>query len=152
MSSNLPDLAADSRTLVVRKRPLPVQVAFAPTDGVCETLEGPVRYRRRDAILTGSRGENWPVANDTFLDSYEVVAPTVPGHDGTYRKRPVRVLALRLDRALAVPVGWQDDPLQGHPGDWLLRYADGSHGVVDDAIFRETYEPAEQERRWPPAE
>ena len=147
--SEPPDLTADPRALYVRKRPLPVRVVFASVDGVCETLEGPVQYRRCDAILTGSRGEHWPVSRDSFLGSYEPLPPTSAGQDGSYRKRPLTVLALRLDRAMAVPVGWQNDPLQAHPGDWLLRYADGSHGVVNDAIFRDTYEPTEQERRWP---
>lgn len=148
--SNLPDLTADPRALHVRKRPVPVRVDFAPNDGVCPTLEGPVRYQRGDAILTGSRGERWPVSRDLFLAGYVPVPPTAPEADGFYRKLPSRVLALRLDRPAAVPVGWQNDPLQGRPGDWLLRYADGSHGVVQDPIFRDSYEPACGETRWPP--
>jgi hypothetical protein len=150
--STLPDLTRNPGTLRVRKRPLPVQVAFATSDGVCETLEGAVRYRRGDAILTGSRSENWPVARSHFLGSYEPIPPTEAGQDGTYRKLPATTLALRLDRSLDVPVGWQDDPLHGRPGDWLLHYADGSHGVVGDTIFCETYEPADPAMRWPPAD
>ncbi|HUB13406.1 MAG TPA: PGDYG domain-containing protein [Acetobacteraceae bacterium] len=148
--SHVPDLAADPRALQVRKRPLPVQVTFASADGICATLEGPVRYRRGDAILTGTRGELWPVTRGSFFDSYEAMPPTSPGQDGTYRKRPAPVLALRLERALAVPVGWQDDLLQARRGDWLLHYADGSHGVVSDRIFRDTYEPAGPQVDWPP--
>jgi hypothetical protein len=71
------------------------------------------------------------------------VPPTQAGTDGEYRKKPSVTLALQLDRDVAVPVGWQDDPLRGRPGDWLLRYEDGSLGVVRDAIFRETYGPAD---------
>lgn len=148
----LPDLASDPRTLHVCKRPLAVPVRFAPADGVCRTLEGPVGYRRGDAILTGAHGEHWPIARDSFLESYEPVLPTRSGQDGSYRKRSAPVLALRLDHPFVVPVGWQSDPLHGKPGDWVLRYTDGSHGVVNDAIFRETYEPAAQETRWPPPE
>jgi hypothetical protein len=149
--TDLPDLAADPRTLRVCKRPDPVPVRFAAADGVCETLEGPVRYRAGDAILTGGQGEHWPVQADSFQSGYEPVPPTSAGQDGTYRKRPLTVLALRLDRPVRVPVGWQDDPLQGRPGDWLLRYHDGSHGVVQDGIFRASYQPAAGETRWPPA-
>lgn len=140
--SGLPDLAADPRTIRVRKRPDPLQVEFASTAGVCKTLEGPVRYRAGDAILTGSQREQWPVRRDLFLASYEPVPPTGPGQSGTYRKLPSVTLALRLDDPVEVPVGWQDDPLLGRPGDWLLRYADGSHGIVQDAIFRASYVPA----------
>src|SRR5581483_7170590 len=148
--NDLPDLAIDPRTLHVRKRPVPVTARFARTAGVCNTLEGPVRYRRGDALLTGSRGEQWPMSREAFLRSYAPEPPTAAGADGTYRKLPSDVLALQLDHALAVPAGWQDDPLHARPGDWLLRYADGSHGVVNDAIFRDTYEPAAGETRWPP--
>ena len=145
-----PDLTADPNTLRVCKRPDRVPVTFEPEDGVCETLEGTVRYRAGDPILTGTLGERWPVRRDLFLASYDPVPPTVPATDGLYRRRPATVLALRLDRAVAVPVGWQSDPLHGKLGDWFLRYDDGSHGVVQDAIFRETYGPAPGESRWPP--
>jgi hypothetical protein len=148
--SALPDLAADPRTLLVCKNPEPVAVAFAPEAGACETLEGPVRYRAGDAILTGIRGECWPVRRDLFLVSYEAVSPTVAGKDGLYRKIPSVARALRLELALDVPVGWQDDPLRGRPGDWVLQYADGTNGVVQDAIFRASYGPAPDETRWPP--
>jgi hypothetical protein len=125
-----------------------VSVVFAREDGLCETLEGPVGTRAGDAVLTGVRGEHWPVRRDLFLSSYTPVPPTEAGQDGLYRKIPTTALALRLDRHAAVPVGWQTDTLQGHPGDWLIRYEDGSHGVVQDAIFRESYRPADADN-WP---
>ncbi len=124
------------------KRPISVRVSFALQDGTCQTLEGPVGYRIGDAVLTGVRGEHWPVRRDLFVASYSPVPPTVAGQDGLYRKNPSVALALQLDRDTRVPVGWQPDALHGHPGDWLLRYDDGSHGVLQDAIFRETYEAA----------
>jgi hypothetical protein len=150
MTDALPDLTADPDALRVLKKPLPVAVAFAASDGVCETLEGPVRYRSGDAILTGAQGEQWPVQRAAFLSSYETVPPTRSGEDGLYRKAPAIARARRLGAARTVPVGWQDDPLDARPGDWLLRYEDGSHGVLQDAIFRETYGPAPGETRWPP--
>jgi hypothetical protein len=146
----LPDMKAEPGALRVCKRPDPLEVVFATSDGVCETLEGPARYRAGDAILTGIQGERWPVKRGLFLANYEPVPPTVAEDDGIYRKLPSEALALRLDRPVLVPVGWQDDPLQGRPGDWLLRYADGSYGVVQDEIFRKSYQPAEDETRWPP--
>jgi PGDYG protein len=150
MTEKLPDIAADRRALRVCKKPIPIQVEFAPADGVCETLEGSVRYRAGDAILTGTKGEHWPIRRDSFLSNYEPVPPNAAGENGTYRKAPSLSYALLLDQEQEVPVGWQDDPLHGRPGDWLLQYADGSYGVVADDIFRETYDPAADETRWPP--
>jgi PGDYG protein len=149
VTDDLPDLAADPGALRVCKKPIPVRVEFAAADGVCETLEGPVRYRSGDAILTGIQGERWPVRRDVFRSNYEPLAPIRAGENGNYRKAPTVTYALRLERARDVPVGWQDDPLRGQPGDWLLQYSDGTYGVVQDHIFRETYAPTSGEQRWP---
>ena len=148
--TELPDLTTEARALRVCKRPIQVAVSFARDDQVCETLEGPVRAQSGDAILTGARGERWPVRRDLFLASYTPVPPTEAGRDGHYVKAPSVSLALRLDREMEVPVGWRNDPLRGRPGDWLLRYEDGSFGVIGDSIFRETYGPEAGEQRWPP--
>jgi hypothetical protein len=150
VSDDLPNLATDRRALRVYKRPIAVPVTFATADGVCDTAEGAVRFRAGDAILTGVRGERWPVRRDQFLSTYEPIAPTRNGSDGSYRKAPAVTHALRLAEPRAVTVNWQDSALQGRPGDWLLQYADGTYGVIQDAIFRETYLPAEDETRWPP--
>jgi hypothetical protein len=150
VSDDLPRLDDDPRALRVCKKPIPVHAEFAAADGVCDTLEGSVRYQAGDAIVTGGQGERWPVRRGVFLSSYEPVAPTRAGENGSYRKAPAVVHAVQLDRSRKVSVNWQKDALQGHPGDWLLRYADGSHGVVQDDIFRESYGPAPGETRWPP--
>jgi hypothetical protein len=138
--SALDALLAGPGAVAAVKRPIPVAVAFADAGGTCETREGPVRYRAGDAILTGVEGEHWPVVRETFLATYRPAPPTRAGEDGRYTKLPALATAVQLTQAVAVPVGWSDDPLHGKPGDWLLRYADGGYGVVGDAIFRETYE------------
>ena len=73
---------------------------------------------------------------------------TAAGRDGAYRKVAAPAYAMRLDEPRHVPVGWQNDPLHGEPGDWLLQYVDGSHGVLRDQIFRESYGRS-GETRWP---
>ena len=150
MTDQLPDLAADPHALRVCKKPIPVQVEFAAVGGTCDTLEGAVRFRAGDAILTGVQGERWPVSRETFLSTYQAVPPTRAGANGAYRKVAAPAYAMRLEQRRDVPVGWQNDPLHGQPGDWLLQYADGSRGVLRDQIFRESYDPAAGETRWPP--
>jgi hypothetical protein len=145
-----PDLSTDPRALRVCKKPVPVPVEFATADGTCATLEGPVRFRAGDPILTGVQGERWPVGLDIFRASYEPVPPTRAGENGAYRKAPSISFALRLEQPRDVPVGWQNDPLHGRIGDWMLQYADGSYGVMRDDIFRDSYAPAPDETRWPP--
>ena len=135
-----PDLRTDARACRVRKLPAAVTVEFAAADGNVETLEGTVRHTAGDAILTGVNGERWPVRREAFAKSYDPVPPTEAGQPGTYVKRLATALALRLRTVMTVPVGRHDDTLQGRPGDWLLQYEDGSHGVVCDSIFSATYE------------
>ena len=152
MSPNLNALTlmGHPESRLVRKRSTAMSVRFALTGGTCETREGPVGYDAGDAIVTGTCGEEWPIERDRFLAGYEPISPTVRGQNGSYRKRPTVVQALRLDRPMRVSVGRQNDPLDAQPGDWLLRYEDGSNGVIQDSIFRETYEAAPGESRWPP--
>jgi hypothetical protein len=64
------------------------------------------------------------------------------GQDGVYRKKPLRVLAVRLDAPLTVQVGERRDALRGEAGDWLLQYGPGDYGVVASSVFEKTYEPA----------
>lgn len=117
-----------------------MQVEFAPAPGRVRTLEGEVGHEAGDAILTGLRGERWPVARARFEATYEPVPPTRRGLPGTYRKLPLRVLARRLDTPFAVPAGPGADPLRGEAGDWLLQYGPGEHGIVAADIFEATYE------------
>lgn len=139
--AHLDDLLAGPDAVRVRKRPVPVEVVFATNNGLCETLEGPVRYRAGDAILTGKRGEQWPVARASFDASYAAIAPTRHGQNGAYRKQAGGARAVRLGHAIDVPVGWKSDPLHGKAGDWLLRYDNGDFGLVQDDVFRESYDP-----------
>ena len=45
----------------------------APNIFVCMTLEGPVYARVGSWIMTGIHGENWPVRDDIFHETYEAI-------------------------------------------------------------------------------
>lgn len=137
--SDLPDLATDARAVRAIKRPIPVRVEFAVADGVCQTLEGLVSYRRGDAVFTGIAGESWPVSRERFEQRYVATDGTMPGGDGAYIKRHMEVFALRLEAAIEVPKAG-GGCLYGNPGDWLLQYAPDDYGIINDGIFRETYD------------
>jgi hypothetical protein len=133
-SPAVPDLTRDSRAWRVLKRPVVVAVRFAAEDGTCGTLEGPVRYRSGDALVTGTVGEQWPIARERFDETYERVA------EGQYRKRPAVAYALCLQTAMRVPLGGEGDVLDAQQGDWLLQYDDGGYGIVDPDVFEQAYE------------
>lgn len=124
----------------VVKLPIPVTVEFALNDGIIETLEGPVHYIRGDAIITGINGERWPVQRLKHFANYAPVPPTQTGQNGFYLKRATKTIAKKMMQPFTVSVGYAKDPLKGRVGDWLLQYADGSHGVVAADIFSQTYQ------------
>lgn len=122
-----------------RKRPVAVQVVFAEHDGSCATREGPVRYRRGDAVLRGGDGESWPVERARFDRAYAPVPGVVAGQAGAYVKLPLDVVALRLDHGCAVRVGREGDPIRGRAGDWLVQYGQADYGIVAADRFEATY-------------
>ena len=124
----------------VRKRPVRVQIRFARTDGVMPTLEGEVRYAVGDALATGQLGDEWPIPRARFLSTYEPDGDFPIGQDGTYRKRPLEVWALQLTAPRAVALSGGRGVLNGNPGDWLVEFSSDDFGIVNAAVFAETYE------------
>jgi hypothetical protein len=107
-----------------------------------QTMEGPVPYEQGDAILTGVKGERWPVARTSFLERYEALPGTREGEDGTYKRRPETLPAVQVtseDLPLRVTTAG-GGVLKAKAGDWLIHYSTGDLGVVDEDVFAETYE------------
>jgi hypothetical protein len=123
--------------VVAVKRDVVVAAVFAAESGEVETLEGVVRYSQGDALLTGVRGEHWPVRREVFLRTYAPVVPTLSGEDGAYRKAFLPVRAVRLEEEARVAIAWGE--LTGKPGDWLVQYGKNEYGIVDAEIFSMTY-------------
>ena len=135
-----PDLAAQPRSRRAVKKNVSVRVRFAPKGGVLQTREGPVRYRKGDALLTGIQGEQWPVERARFLASY-TPAPSVRAEEnGLYAKLPRRVWALCIEEPFRVRICAGGDFLQGQAGDWLVQYGENEYGIVGKDIFEQTYD------------
>jgi hypothetical protein len=133
-----PDLAVDGAACWVVKDEV-VRVEFALEAGVLESAVGLNRYAAGDALLTGSTGDRWCVSRDRFDIKYRPEPPTSPGQGGSYRNRPAQVLARRMSVAFCIVRSAGGDMLLGDPGDWLLQYAPGDHGVVARARFDQVY-------------
>jgi PGDYG protein len=133
-----PDLAADDTACWVVKDEI-VRVEFALAAGVLESAVGFNRYAAGDALLTGSTGDRWCVSRDRFDVKYRPEPLTLPGEGGSYRNRPVALRAKRMSVAFSIARSAGGDVLLGDPGDWLLQYAPGDHGVVAQARFDKVY-------------
>lgn len=129
----------DSASLFVKDEV--VEVAFANTAGELISREGPNRFEAGDALITGSTGDRWSVSRRRFDDKYSPVAPATAGADGRYRSRPVPVLAKQMAAAFTLARSCGGDVLAGLAHDWLLQYAPGDFGIVEDARFQRVYRP-----------
>lgn len=138
-----------------QKRPIPLQVHFATeadlarTDGAFnagyirtnETAVGDrgVRFVPGDAIVTGTRGEQWPIQRDKFEATY---APSQEGGafgtDGLFHKVAGPVPVRCMDEPFSVSASWGE--LTGGPGDYLVQYGPGDFGIVSTESFGDTYE------------
>lgn len=118
-----------------------VDVVFAKTAGELVSREGPNHYETDDALITGSTGDRWSVSRNRFDAKYIPVTLVRAGEDGKYRSRPLSVLAKQIDEAFTVARSFGGDVLHGAAHDWLLQYAPGDYGIVEDARFRRVYRP-----------
>lgn len=116
------------------KKDVTLKYVFAPENTVVKTLEGNVSCQAGDAILTGTKGESWPIKRDKFEETYNFSS------DGTCSKKAMPVKVVRKSEPFEVKVSWSEDKLQGKTGDILVEYGPNDYGVVDWEIFLETYE------------
>lgn len=128
------------RGVRARKRVHPVQVRFADAVSDVQTLEGIVRAKRGDAIVTGLFGERWPVGRDSFSEKYQALSPVEMGAPGSYLSLPIKVTARLMDTPFDVVLADGNCRLHGQAGDWLVDYGNGNLGIVNAAVFDATYE------------
>lgn len=119
------------------KKPIHISFRYATIDELVSTLEGVVPARIGDAIVTGVKGEVYPITRPKFDATYEVVS------EGVAFKKPVVVEVEQMLEPFSVTVGWSSTPITGEVGDYRIEYAPGDYGVVNAAIFHETYDIVE---------
>jgi hypothetical protein len=120
-----------------------VQVAFARDAGEISSREGPNGYVSGDALVVGSTGDRWSVSRARFDAKYIALPPLSHGVDGAYRSKLLPVLAKQMPTAFAVERSAGGDLIRGNAGDWLMQYAPGDYGIVENAKFNRVYRPAD---------
>ncbi|RLJ65284.1 PGDYG domain-containing protein [Sulfurisoma sediminicola] len=116
-----------------------VDVVFATHDGELISREGPNRYLAGDALITGSTGDRWSVSRGRFDEKYQAVPPLGHGDVGRYQARPIPVLARQMPEPFTIARRAGGDLLRGQANDWLLQYAPGDYGIVENARFERVY-------------
>jgi len=132
------DLACDSQAHQYVKNET-VSVVFAKQTGEVASREGGNRYVIGDALITGSTGDQWSVSRDRFNTKYVPVPPLAHGQDGAYRNIPLPVFAKQMPQDFSVQRAAGSDVIHGKAGDWLMQYAPGDYGIVENAKFMKVY-------------
>ena len=115
------------------KHPTPIQYKTAIANGTIETLEGPVDYQAGHKIITGPKGEQYPVNPKKFAEYYD------DNGDGTATPKKIHKHAKLADHDGVVKASWGD--LNYKAGeDYIVRHGENDYGVVKKDIFAQTYE------------
>lgn len=136
--THMPELSDDPESFRCFKKPIPLNFRIAQGPEEVQTKEGPVDAEAGAYIMTGTKGENWPIPADQF--NYDIL--TQDGNTGTAAKKKIIVHAKEMSAPFEVKVSWSDSTLKGNAGDYLVQYGTGDYGVVGREIFNETYESA----------
>jgi len=134
------DLTSDALAALFEKDEV-VDVVFARSSGELISHEGLNRFQAGDAMIAGSTGDRWSVSRHRFDARYLPVAPLQAGDDGRYQAKPVPVLAKQMAEAFTLARSSGGDVLRGMAQDWLLQYAPGDFGIVENARFQRVYRP-----------
>lgn len=116
------------------KKPAREPYEIAKTDGTIETLEGPVSYKAGAYIMTGPKGEKYPVTPERFKEL------KVDNGDGTASPKKIVKLAKLADHDGAVATSWGDKLNYTAGNDYIVRHGPNDYGVVKKDIFAQTYD------------
>jgi hypothetical protein len=110
---------------------------IADSDGELETLEGPVKYKKGYYIITGPKGEQYPMPAEKFDEL------KVDNGDGTASPKKIIKWAKIADHSGVVNTSW-GEPLNYKPDeDVIVRHGEDDYGVVKLDIFQKTYDTSE---------
>ena len=106
----------------------------ATDDGVIDTLENPVPYKKEDYIMTGPTGEQYPIGPETFNKLKS------DNGDGTASPKKIVKLCKLADHNGEVTLQYNGAKLAYNKDvDIIVRHGAGDYGVVKRDIFAQTY-------------
>ena len=119
------------------KQPAREKFEVAQEPGAIETLEGPVKYPSGAYIMTGPKGEQYPILPEKFKELKD------DNGDGTASPKKIIKLAKLADHDGIVNTSW-GEPLHYSTGeDYIVRHGPNDYGVVKRDIFKQTYNTKE---------
>jgi len=115
------------------KKAVPIKFQTAIEPGTIETLEGPIDYAAGHKIITGPKGEKYPITPEKFKTLYD------DHGNNTATPKKIEKLAKLADRNGLLHTSWGD--LNYTAGnDYIVRHGPGDFGAVKKDIFAQTYQ------------
>lgn len=119
------------------KKPAAEQYEIADSDGTVDTLEGPVSYKKGYYIMTGPKGEQYPIPPEKF-------AQLKDDHgDGIASPKKIVKMAKLADHDGSVKTSWGETLSYTSGNDYIVRHGANDYGVVKADIFKQTYHTGE---------
>ena len=116
------------------KKPSPEKYEIAQQDGTLKTLEGPVNYKEGYYILTGPKGEQYPMPPEKFNELKDDAG------DGVCYPKKIIKLAKLADHDGAVQTSWGEKLNYTAGNDYIVKHGSGDYGVIKKDIFTQTYQ------------
>ena len=116
------------------KRPAKEKYRIADEPGVIQTLEGPVKYPAGYYIMTGPKGEEYPISPEKFADLKDDLG------NGICQPKKIIKIAKVADHSGTVDTSWGEKLHYNPKEDIIVRHGENDYGVVKQDIFDKTYE------------
>jgi len=115
------------------KIPAKEKYEIADQDGTVKTLEGPVSYKKGDYIMTGPKGEQYPMPPEKFRELKDDQG------NGIATPKKIVKLAKLADHDGAVNTSWGATLEYTKGNDYIVKHGPNDYGVVKADIFAKTY-------------
>lgn len=116
------------------KKPAKEHYEIADAPGTIDTLEGPVKYPAGYVIMTGPKGEQYPISPEKFNDLKD------DHGDGVCTPKKIIKTAKLADHSGSVDTSWGEKLHYNTGEDVIVRHGPNDYGVVKKDIFTQTYD------------
>ncbi len=116
------------------KKPAKERYEIAQEPGTIETLEGPVNYDAGFYIMTGPKGEQYPITPEKFNELKDDLG------NGICTPKKIVKLAKLADHDGSVPTSWGETMHYTAGNDYIVKHGPNDYGVVKKDIFAQTYD------------
>lgn len=119
------------------KKPAQERYEIAQKDGTINTLEGPVNYKAGFYIMTGPKGEKYPITPEKFAELKDDLG------NGIASPKKIMKIAKVADHSGTVDTSWGEKLHYDPDVDVIVRHGPNDYGVVKKDIFTQTYDTTE---------